>query len=74
MAAILQTIFSDAFLWTKILYFDPDLTKVCSWASNWQQPIIGLDNRMALNSNKPLSEPMLTRFTDAYLWHYGEIS
>ena len=21
---------------------------------------------------KPLSEPMLTRFTDAYMWHYGE--
>ena len=23
---------------------------------------------------KPLSRPMLTQFTDAYLWHYGKIS
>ena len=24
--------------------------------------------------NKPLSEPMLTQFTDAYMWHQGEMS
>ena len=24
--------------------------------------------------DKPLSEPMLTQFTDAYMWHQGEIS
>ena len=30
MAAISQTTFSDAFSWKKILYFDPNFTKVCS--------------------------------------------
>ena len=24
--------------------------------------------------DKPLAEPMLTRFTDAYMWHLGEMS
>ena len=24
--------------------------------------------------DKPLSEPMLIQFTDAYMWHYGEMN
>ena len=24
--------------------------------------------------NKPLPEPMMTQFTDAYMWHLGEMS
>ena len=30
MAAISQTIFSDAFSWMKTLYFDQNFTEVCS--------------------------------------------
>ena len=30
MAAISQTIFSDAFSWMKFLYFDYDFTEFCS--------------------------------------------
>ena len=30
---------------------------------------IGLDNGLARNSGKPLFEPMLTQFTDAYMRH-----
>ena len=33
--------------------------------------LIGLDNGMRLKGDKPLSEPMLTRFTDAYMQHKG---
>ena len=67
MAAISQTIFSDAFLWMKSFvlwlkfhwslflraYFDnnPALGKIMAWR---------------LFGAKPLSEPMLTRFTDEY--------
>ena len=27
-----------------------------------------------LSGAKPLPEPMLSQFTDAYMWHYGEMS
>ena len=27
-----------------------------------------------LTGNKPLPEPMLAQFTDAHMWHYGEMS
>ena len=41
-----------------------------------------VDNNLALvqimvwgwKCDKPLSEPMLTRFTDAYVWHQGEMN
>ena len=49
-----------------------DFIKICSQESNvpafvqkmpWRRP-----------GGKPLSEPMLTQFTDAYMRHYGEMS
>ena len=72
MAAISQTIFSDAFSWMKNITFwlnfspesvskgptenDPALVQIRAWLQ------IG---------DKPLSEPILTRFTDAYMRHYS---
>ena len=45
-------------------------------------PNAPIDNKPALvqvmawrrPGNKPLPEPMLTQFTDAYMRHYGEMS
>ena len=45
-------------------------------------PKCSIDNKSALvqamawcqTDNKPLPEPMLTHFTDAYMWHQGELS
>ena len=48
MAAISQTMFSDAFSW-KILSLDQNFTEVCSWGSNRQEPSIGLDNGVEPN-------------------------
>ena len=74
MAVILQTIFPNALSfsnasWMKVLYFDSYFTEVYS-----KRPI---NNKSALVrvmagrriGDKPLSEPMLTWFTDAYIWH-----
>ena len=47
MAAISQTIFSDAFLEWKVLYFDYTFTEVCSQGSNLQWTSIGSDNILA---------------------------
>ena len=59
--------FSDAFSWMKILYFDSNFTKI-------KGPI---DNAWALvqvmawrrTGGKPLSERILTQFTNAYMRH-----
>ena len=73
MAAISQTIFSNAFCEWKVcivikisLEFVPNgpinntvLIKIMAW------------HRIGA---KPLSEPMLTRVTDAYMRHQGEMS
>ena len=69
MAAISQTISSDAFLWIffcilieislKFVHKDPnDNYPALVYIIAWRQ--IG---------DKPLSEPMLARFTDAYMRH-----
>ena len=66
MAAISQTIYSDIFLWMKKLsfFFTIPLKFVL------KAPI---DTHPALGA-KPLSEPMLTRLTEAYMRHEGELS
>ena len=43
MAAIFQTIFSNAFSWMKSFSFQTILIKMCSLWSNWQYVIIGSD-------------------------------
>ena len=68
MAAISQTIFLDAFLWMKSFKI---LTKI----SLKFVPKGSIDNNPTLVSimawrgigNKPLSEAMLTQFTDTYM-------
>ena len=70
MAAILQMTVSDAFCLISI---------GISLKSVPEGPI---DNKAALvqvmawrrTGDKPLSEPMLNRFTDPYMWHLGEMS
>ena len=37
--------------------------------SNWQLPSTGLDDGLQQIGNKPLPEPMLTQFIDAYMRH-----
>ena len=70
MAAISQTIFQMHFREWKVLYFDSNFTEVCSqeskkWLGDW--PIVPIDNI-------PLSESVLTQFTDAYMRHSEEMS
>ena len=66
MVSISQTTYSDAFSWIKILYFDSNFIDVCSIDCT-----AALIQVMACRrrGNKPLPEPMLTQFTDAYMWH-----
>ena len=53
----------------KVLYFDSNFINICSKSQ--------IDNKSALvqvmawcqAGNKPLPEPMLTQFTEAYMWH-----
>ena len=70
-----KSIFSDAFSWMKnvVFWYKTSLKFV---------PKGPVDNNPALVQmmawrqigDKPLSEPMLTRFTDAYMWHWGQMS
>ena len=73
MADISQTIFSDAFFEWSILYF-----KIISPQSVAYGPIdtnLALVQIMAWSriGDKPLSEPILIQFTDAYMRHKGEM-
>ena len=70
MAVILQTTFSNAFSWMEMLEFHIKFSlKVV--------PKDPIDNKSALVQvvacrlfgAKPLPAPMLTQFTDAYMWH-----
>ena len=65
MAAISQTIFSDAFSWMKSFW--------CWLRFHWS---LFLRVKLTINQHwfRYLSEPMLTRFSDAYMRHYGEMS
>ena len=75
MYTISQMIFSDAFFMNENFYI---LIKI-SMKFVPKGPIgnnPALDYIMAWHQkgDKPLSEPMLTQFTDAYMRHKGEIS
>ena len=39
--------------------------------SNWQIVIIGSGNGLVPSYNKPLPEPVMTQFTDAYMRYKG---
>ena len=74
MVAISQTIYSDAFLWMKICVLIKISLKFV--------PKGPIDNNPALVQilawrridDKPLFEPVLTWFTDAYMQHQREMS
>ena len=75
MAAILVTTFSKAFSWIKNLafWFRISLKFVYKGLIDDKWVLVQV---MAWRRTgaKPLSEPMLTQFTDAYMWHLGEMS
>ena len=71
MAAISWTMFSNAFSWMKSFVL---------WLEFHCQDLFAkglIDNKPALvevmtwcrTGDKPLTEPMLTQFADAYMWH-----
>ena len=63
MATIFQTTFSNAF---------PDIKmyEICSARSKQQYCSCASDNGQALNlGDKPLPEPILVQFTNAYMQH-----
>ena len=73
MTAISQTTFSNVSLYEwKDLYFDWNFTEISSNVPNWQDMSV-LFQLMAWHrtGSKPLLEPMLTQFTDAYTLHLG---
>ena len=51
----------------KILYFDSNVTEVCSQGSNWQQVRSGSGNGLGQTGDNPLPEPLLTQITEAYM-------
>ena len=69
MAAISQMIFSDAFLQIKYLYCDKKKLMKQSLFLRVQLTIIQYLSRCRIFGVKPLSGPMLTRFSDAYIQH-----
>ena len=52
-----------------VFYFDQNVTEFCFKGYNCQLTGIGFD--WCWLGDKPLSEPMLTRLTDAYMRHQG---
>ena len=74
MGTISQTIFSDAFSWMKIFFI---LIKI-SLKFVLKGPIENIPALVYIMAwrrigNKPLSEPIQTRSTDAYMQHYGKM-
>ena len=39
------------------------------WGPIDNKPALGLVMAWCQSGNKPLSEPMMTQFTDTYMWH-----
>ena len=74
IAAILQTLFSDGFSWMKNLYFIKISLKFVPKGPIDNNPAMVQIMAWCRIGNKPLSEPMLTQFTDAYMRDQGEMS
>ena len=70
MAAILQTVFSDAFSWMKIFIFWSEFHWSLFLAVQLAitQHLVSI-MAWRLKGDKPLFEPKLTRFTDVYMRH-----
>ena len=66
--------FQTHFLQWKWLNVDYNINEVYSWGFNCQQVSIGSGNGLAPSGDKPLPEPMLTQFPDAYMRDSGEMS
>ena len=70
ITAISQTIFSDAFSWMTLfcilIKISMKFILTCPIRNN---PALVQIMAWCRKDDKPLSEPMLTRTTDAYMWH-----
>ena len=74
-AAISQTTFLNAFYGWTILYFDSNLTEsFVSKGPIGNTSVLVQVMAWRRTGDKPLSEPMMTQFTDAYMRHQGKIS
>ena len=74
MAAFSQTIFSDAFSWMKSFFIVFKISLKCVLNGPVDNnPAKGQIMACRRIGDKPLSEPMLTRFTDTYMLHKGEM-
>ena len=70
MAAISQRIFSDAFSWMKSFVFSLKISlKIVPKGSIDNNPALFYVMAWRQINDKPLSELILTRFTDAYMRH-----
>ena len=67
MAAIWQRTILNAFSWMKIWNSDSNSTEICSQESSWQKTALVQVMDWHRTGDKPLSEIMLTQFTDAAL-------
>ena len=75
MAAILQMTFSNVFSSMKsVLYFDSSFMEVCSKGQIYNKSALVQIMASRQTGDKPLPEPMLTSFTDAYMRYSGEMS
>ena len=67
MAAISQTKFCTCiFMNERFLHSDSSFTEVYIWLTNWQSLLVRV-MAWRRTGDKPLPEPMLTKFTDAYI-------
>ena len=75
MAVISQTMFSDAFFINEKFYILNRLSVKCV-PKGLINNIPALVEIIAWHQigDKPLSEPMLARFADTYMWPQGEMS
>ena len=69
MAAILQTTFSNAFSLMKMYDVDKYFTKFVPYGQINNIPALVQIMAWRHPGDKPLSEPVLTRFTDAFVRH-----
>ena len=63
--------------WSGLIKAEPGLIDTRAWISNFTNYLTHLPlEKMAASriGDKPLSEPRMTRFTDAYMRHYGGMS